>query len=249
MPLKECRECGKPISTEATTCPSCGCPQHPMSGLPDPKETPAHRSHVYGVIALIAFVMSNFIPAILAPMFVLVGFVFAVLELSRASKAFGSIMFALCVFQTWFIADHFYGVSGALGITNPKQIDASTATKYSTMSVEITAAVEEIIQQECERKWPNDFNMRRYCQNQQHEGVATLSHGRPTSVSQEAYTIIRGKCAQEWPRDFQMRAYCEGQQYDSYSALLVGTADRGQRGSCAQKWPDDYQMRQYCETH
>jgi hypothetical protein len=27
MDLKPCRECGQPVSTEATTCPHCGVPQ------------------------------------------------------------------------------------------------------------------------------------------------------------------------------------------------------------------------------
>jgi hypothetical protein len=46
-----------------------------------------------GVLALVAFLMSNFIPAILAPLVVLVGFVFATLELGRGSKLFGGIVF------------------------------------------------------------------------------------------------------------------------------------------------------------
>jgi len=89
--------------------------------------------------------------------------------------------------------------------------------------------------------------MRSYCQQQQHEGIAAISRGRPASVGQDAFTIIRGKCAQEWPRDFKMRAYCEAQQYDGYHALQATTTDETQRRACAQQWPNDYRMRQYCE--
>jgi hypothetical protein len=204
---------------------------------------------MYGVIALIAFVMSNFIPAILAPLFVLVGFVFAVFEFNQGNKSFGGIVLALCALQAYFIADHFYGVSGSLGLTNPKKVDELTAKRYATTSLLIRSEANQIIEEECARKWPNDFSMRRYCQDQQNKGVAALSHGRPVSISEDAFTIIRGKCAQDWPRDFEMRAYCEGKQYSGYSALQGNTPDEGQSGSCAQRWPDDYEMRQYCEKH
>ena len=202
---------------------------------------------MYGWVALIAFLMSNFIPAILAPLVVLVAFVFAVLEINQGGKTFGGIMFALCALQAWFIADHFGGLSGSLGITNPKQIEEATARKYSATNLDVPSDADQTIEQKCAEEWPSDFRMRRHCQEQQRKGIAALGQARPASVSQEAFVIIRGKCAEEWPRDFRMRAHCEGQQYDGYHALQAATANEAQRGACAQQWPNDFRMRQHCE--
>jgi hypothetical protein len=156
-------------------------------------------------------------------------------------------MFALCGLQAWFIADHFGGLSGSLGITNPKQIEETTARKYSTTNLNVPPDADQIIQQKCVEEWPSDFRMRRYCQEQQRDGIAALSRGQPASVNHDVFIIIRGKCAEEWPHDFKMRAYCETQQYESYRALQTASGDETQRGRCAQQWPNDYRMRQYCE--
>lgn len=191
--------------------------------------------------------MSIFIPAILAPLVVLAAFVFAALEINQGSKIFGGIVFALCVLQAWFIADHFGGLSGSLGITTPEQIEKTTATKYSAANLNVPSDANQIIEQKCAEEWPNDFRMRRYCQEQQLQGMAVLSKGQPPSVSHDAFIVVRGKCAEEWPRDFRMRAYCETQQYESYRALQASSGAETQRGRCAQQWPNDYRMRQYCE--
>lgn len=249
--IVKCKECGHDVSTEAAACPSCGCPQQAITAVAESSTsttTKGRKSHMYGWVALIAFLMSNFIPAILAPLVVLVAFVFAVLEINQGGKTFGGIMFALCVLQAWFIADHFGGLSGSLGITSPKQIEETTAKKYSSTDLNVPSDAAQTIEQKCAEEWPNDFRMRSYCQDQQREGVAALSQGRPASVTQDAFGIIRGKCADEWPRDFKMRAYCETQQYDGYHALQAATVDETHRGACAQQWPNDYRMRQYCES-
>lgn len=245
----KCKECGHDVSTEAAACPSCGCPQQPQPTVAKPSSgTAKQKSHMYGWVALIAFLMSNFIPAILVPLVVLAAFVFAMLEINKGSKVFGGIMFALCALQVWFVADHFGGLRGSLGITNPKQIEEATAKKYSTTNLNIPANAEQTIEQKCAEEWPSDFRMRRHCQEQQRKGIAALDQGRPTSVSQEAFVIIRGKCAEEWPRDFRMRAHCEGQQYDGYHALQATSGNDARRGSCAQQWPNDYRMRKHCES-
>lgn len=244
----ECRECGHGVSTEAAECPSCGYPQRPATPAAD-SAAPRKKqgSRVYGWIALTSFLMSNFIPAIVAPLVLLTAFIFSLLEINRGGKLFGGIMVALCVLQVWFIADHFGGLSGTLGITNPQKIEKAAAAKYSATDLNVPLNTEQIIDQNCEEEWPNDFRMRSHCEEQQRDGVATLNQGQPAFVSNDAFIIIRGKCAQEWPRDFRMRVHCESQQYEGYRALQVSTAGDPQKGRCAQQWPNDYRMRQYCE--
>lgn len=252
MALTTCQDCGNQVSTEATACPKCGRPGHDLAGgrfnpATSSTSTNKPRSHIYGWVALIAFLMSNFIPAIIAPLVVLGAFVFAVLEIKQGSRTFGGIMFALCALQAWSVADHFGGLSSSLGLTNSKQIEEATAAKYSTTDLNVPANADQIVEEKCTQQWPNDFEMRRYCQGKQHDGIIALSAGQPASVSHDAFVIIRGKCAQEWPRDFEMREYCETKQYESYSALQANTTGDSERAHCAQKWPDNYEMRQYCE--
>jgi hypothetical protein len=75
---------------------------------------------------------------------------------------------------------------------------------------------EGVIRRHCTKKWPDDFEMREYCEKQQRESVQTLRSAIPTDVPTSAFAGIRGHCAQKWPDDFEMRAYCEKQQVDGY---------------------------------
>lgn len=245
--IVKCKECGKDVSTEASACPACGCPQKPETEL-KPEAKKQGRSHIFGWIALIAFLMSNFIPAIVAPLIVLTAIIFSLLELKQGGKIFGGVVFSLCLIQVWAIADHFGGVSASLGLTNPKQIEQKMVKKYENADINLPANAAQIIEQKCTEEWPNDFRMIKYCEEQQRGGIEKLDRGMPTGIEPDAFRIIRGKCAQEWPRDFQMRAHCESQQYEAYRALQMNNQSKTSSASCAQQWPDDYKMRQYCES-
>lgn len=74
------------------------------------------------------------------------------------------------------------------------------------------ADAEVVIRHHCEHEWPDDFSMRAYCIQQQHEAVAKLKLGRPQDVPDEVFNRIRRKCAAEWPDDYAMRIYCEEEQ-------------------------------------
>lgn len=244
--IVKCKECGKDVSTEAVACPACGYPQKPASeSVPEAKKE--GRSHVFGWIALIAFVMSAFIPAITAPLIVLMAIIFSLLEFKQGGKVFGGIVFALCLLQVWSIIDHFGGLNASLGLTNSKQIEEQTVKKYANVSMDVPADAVQIIEQKCAEEWPNDFRMRKYCHDQQQKGIVQLMGSNPTDINPDALRIIRGKCAEEWPRDFRMRAYCESQQYEGYRALRASSRSEALRTRCAQQWPNDYRMRDYCE--
>lgn len=245
--IVKCKECGKDVSTEAAACPACGCPQKPAPGSA-PETKKQGRSHIFGWIALIAFFMSNFIPAIMAPLIVLIAIIFSLLELKQGGKVFGGIVFSLCLLQVWAIADHFGGLSASMGLTNPKQIEHQMVKKYENANMNLPENTVQIIEQKCAEEWSNDFRMRSYCQKQQQEGIKKLDRGMPTDIEPDAFRIIRGKCAEEWPRDFMMRAYCESQQYEAYRALQTNSRSEASRARCTQQWPDDYKMRKYCES-
>jgi hypothetical protein len=245
--IVQCIECGKDVSTEATVCPSCGFPQKaPNTSEAGSSKSP--QSHIYGWIALIAFFLSNFVPAIISPLIVLVAIVFALLEMRQGGKVMGGIALALCLIQVWAIADHFGGLSASMGLTNAKEIEQQAVRKYETTSTNLPANALQIIEEHCSAEWPDDFKMRRYCQDQQQKGVSTLERGLPSGIGASAFKMIRGKCAGEWPTDFKMRAYCESQQFDAYRSLGGSGRDDKAEARCAQQWPDDYKMRRYCES-
>ncbi len=245
--IVKCKECGKDVSTEAAACPACGCPLTPRAGSL-PKAQKQKRSHIFGWIALIAFFMSTFIPAIIAPLIVLIAIIFSLLEFKQGGKIFGGIVFSLSLLQVWLIADHFGGLSASVGLINPKQIEQQMVKKYENQNLDLPANAVQIIEQKCAEEWPNDFRMRSYCQKQQQEGIANLNRGMPHDIDANAFRIIRGKCTNEWPRDFKMRAYCESQQYEGYRSLQANSQTNSSRARCAQQWPDDYKMRKYCES-
>lgn len=69
----------------------------------------------------------------------------------------------------------------------------------------------------CAKDWPDDFQMRKYCQDKQIEGVAALQ--RRTMTDSADHRMIRNKCATDWSDDFQMRDYCELQQLKALAAI------------------------------
>lgn len=245
--IVKCRECGKDVSTEAAACPACGCPQK-LAAKPVTKTKEQASSHIFGWIALIAFFMSNFIPAIIAPLIVLIAIIFSLLEVKQGGKIFGGIVFSLSLLQVWWIADHFGGISATMGLTNPKQIEEQTVKKYENADMDVPANVGVIIQLKCKEEWADDFRMRRHCEQQQQEATAKLDSGMPADIKPNVFRIIRGKCAAEWPRDFRMRVHCESQQYEGYRALQESSRSDSSRARCAQQWPDDYRMRKHCES-
>lgn len=243
----QCKECGKDVSTEAVACPSCGYPQQPVPTLQQ-EVKPQGRSHIFGWIALIAFVMSNFIPAIISPLIVLIAIIFALLEFKQGGKVFGGIVFVLSLVQVWGIMDHFGKLSASLGLVDTKQIEKQTVKKYENVNLGTPVNASQIIAEQCAQEWPTDYRMQQHCKEQQGKGIASLERGMPSGIDPGAFRVIRGKCAEEWPRDFRMRAHCETQQFDGYRALQASGTSDSVRAGCAQQWPNDYRMRRHCES-
>jgi hypothetical protein len=81
------------------------------------------------------------------------------------------------------------------------------------------AEAEAVIEQHCEREWPDDFSMRAYCIEQQQQAVAELRRGCPADIPESVFREIRRKCAREWPDDYSMRKYSEEQQVTAYRKL------------------------------
>lgn len=102
----------------------------------------------------------------------------------------------------------------------------------------------------CEAEWPGDFQMIRYCLDQQTTAAGKLAAILPTldDTMQARYAV----CSAEWDADFTMRAYCLEQQIDARSRLPATLAPApddvagGILDKCAADWGTDFAMLDYC---
>lgn len=72
------------------------------------------------------------------------------------------------------------------------------------------------IRGKCEKDWPDDFQLRAFCERQQREARDKIN--ARAMVSGDRLTI-RTKCLKDWPVDFQMQNFCEEQQLQALDAL------------------------------
>jgi hypothetical protein len=104
---------------------------------------------------------------------------------------------------------------------------ASTpAEEFSKASAAPTAPADNVsvrtgnsatsIRGRCATEWPDDFQMRAFCEKQQNEALATLD-GR--SMNDGERRTIRDKCARDWPDDYKMQTFCEEQQLKALDSL------------------------------
>lgn len=95
------------------------------------------------------------------------------------------------------------------------QNQKATKTARSSAEPPSDAAAAPMIRSKCSQDWPDDFQMQKYCQDQQREALRAL-RGRQM---RGGLARIRSKCVSDWPDDFQMRDYCESQQLEALRDL------------------------------
>ncbi len=118
----------------------------------------------------------------------------------------------------------------------------------------------------CANKWPEDYQMRRYCEDQQLSAKKELfflaeSKGIKTEGSLSASTKgndfekIIYRCMSKWEQpkfktyDFTMVTYCTKNQFEAYEKTVNPSNNTpGISAFCANKWIDDFKMREYCEN-
>jgi hypothetical protein len=92
-----------------------------------------------------------------------------------------------------------------------KKIIAEKSDDYSD--------ADEIIKKNCERDWPEDFDMQHHCIVTQRKAVKQLQQGRPDDIPEKQFEVIRRKAAVGWPNDFEMRAHEEETQFKALRKL------------------------------
>lgn len=78
---------------------------------------------------------------------------------------------------------------------------------------------ENLIRQRCQERWPDDFEMRAYCEEKQRQALAKLRHPNRTDVPEDVFRRIREKAVGKWPEDFEMQQYEEQKQLEAYQKL------------------------------
>lgn len=106
---------------------------------------------------------------------------------------------------------------------DPQDMGISTAPGSSSGSERVQerrkTEVETIIRAHCVKRWPRNFRMQAYCEEQQFEALRDLGEGRPADISSHDYGIILNECAGKWGENFRMRDYCHNQQYEAVRKL------------------------------
>jgi hypothetical protein len=92
---------------------------------------------------------------------------------------------------------------------------AQTATASATALPPIASAA-GVIRAKCTKDWPDDFQMRAFCEKQQTAALTTLHQRTMTSPDQ---LTIRNTCARDWHDDFQIRSVCEEKQLEALKKI------------------------------
>jgi hypothetical protein len=86
---------------------------------------------------------------------------------------------------------------------------------------------DQIIADHCEDSWPDDYQMRVYCEDEQRKAVEGLRQQSHDDIPTDIFQRIRSSAAQQWPEDLQMRLYTEGQQLEAYRKLQRSKSSKG----------------------
>lgn len=90
------------------------------------------------------------------------------------------------------------------------------ATAVGDASIPTDAIAAPAIRAKCTKEWPDDFQMRKHCDEEQRTALTTL---RSRSMTTTGQRTIRNKCAKDWPDDFKMRDHCETQQLKALAEI------------------------------
>lgn len=97
---------------------------------------------------------------------------------------------------------------------------------FPVIAVEDMSVTNELTQQiknRCEYKWPSDYEMREYCQNQQQKAWDrfTILYERYKNQSEilSIFKMCRDKWSDHHGIDFEMLNYCTKKQIEAYNRL------------------------------
>ena len=127
----------------------------------------------------------------------------------------GSLIIKLTSGTTIRVPNEYWSSSWSEAVD--KAIRDQKLEKVARSSVEPPSniAAAPMIRSKCANDWPDNFRMRKYCEDQQNESLRALRARQMTGILAK----IRSKCANDWPDNFRKRNYCENQQIEALRKL------------------------------
>jgi len=100
-----------------------------------------------------------------------------------------------------------------------QSVDQSKQVQSDSERKSVQRSNNGTIEDLCEERWPDDYQMRSHCIEQQREAREELRSYQPEGVPEEVVDDIKSNGKKKWPRDFQMRYNFVKQQVKSYREL------------------------------
>lgn len=105
----------------------------------------------------------------------------------------------------------------------------------------------------CEKEWDTDFEMVKYCVDNQEQAGAELDQlGSAFPTGTQGGDILKF-CAAKWEDDLEMSHYCAKNQFDAAAWVASYAPDDVPSDirdvilqQCTAKWEQDFEMVQYC---
>jgi len=77
----------------------------------------------------------------------------------------------------------------------------------------------KIIEEHCRNEWPNDFNMRLHCIEDQEKALNKINNLKFEGIDQKVINQIFNKAQKDWPTDFEMQLVEINEQIEAYKKL------------------------------
>lgn len=97
--------------------------------------------------------------------------------------------------------------------------EANRKTNEEVDEYIIDTETESTIKPFCRKEWPKDYEMQKYCVDEQKKALAKLLEEKPNDIPSKIFDAIRVKCREEWPNDYNMRFFCEKKQIKAWRDL------------------------------
>ena len=140
---------------------------------------------------------------------------------------------------------------GSMPSSNTVSSTAMSETR-STATLDIPDSISKIIYRQAERRYPNDFSMRKYVIEKETQAWRTLETYLAPEVPDHILTLIFQQAEKRYPDDFSMRKYVIENEVQAWRVLQAYHAPGVPEETLAQifqqaekRYPDNFSMQKY----
>ncbi|MDY6791548.1 MAG: hypothetical protein SWH54_09790 [Thermodesulfobacteriota bacterium] len=112
-----------------------------------------------------------------------------------------------------------YSPYGRAGKDTNTKASSEKTVRAQQVKPQIALNLNDIIKNNCQKEWPNDYRMQKFCIDQQKDALKKLRAGRPADIPKDIFIKIRNKCSRKWKNDFRMVLFCERQECEAWRQL------------------------------